>query len=99
MLQSGTADIFAPAYETVTIDDDLIGTPVRDLQVKALSVRKAAEEGQMTDAVADALFHEEMNVRFRRRREGEEQGATATIDRLMTNYAPIIPASLIVTED
>lgn len=72
---------FSPAHQMVTMDDDLIGTHVHDIQVKTLSSGKAEREGHMADVVAHALFHAVLSVRARRRGEGPERGAKSTMDR------------------
>lgn len=57
---------------TVTPDDELFCTRATDIQVKALSCKKADRVGHFSDTVACAISRVIFGFRFRRR--GESQG-------------------------
>lgn len=46
---------FIPAFQTVTLDDDLVRTEARENQRKYISFLKSDKEGHMADVIADAL--------------------------------------------
>lgn len=53
----------------------------------------------MVYLVADALFDTVRSVHYRRGRESQDRGATATVDRIITNYEIGTMSSLILTGD
>lgn len=88
-----------PAFHTVTLDDDLVGTRARDNQVKYLSSLKSEKEGRMADVVTDALQNVVMSVRFHCCGEPQEAGTRATIERLLEDQGHHSLSSLILTAE
>lgn len=62
---------YVPLSQVVTLDNDLVGTRAKDLQVKIRSQKKAEKEGQMAEVVVDAWFSAVMATIFWRRGQGK----------------------------
>lgn len=88
-----------PIHQVITLDEDLVGTKARDIQVKILISLKEDCKGHMTDVVPDELFLTLIAVRFRRRDAGQEKGAYATMERLLRSAGPTSMSSLIFPAD
>lgn len=94
-----TRVLFITAFQTVTLDADVVGTRSHDNQVKFLSPRKSAKEGKMADNISDALFHVVLSVRFGRRGGRQESSTSTTIGRILEDQEQLALSSLTWTAD
>lgn len=85
-----------PLHQIIALDDDVVGRRGRENQVKTLSARKCDKEGHLADVLADAIFNDVISVRFRRRGEGQESAAIATVELRLKQSGQLTLSSLIL---
>lgn len=60
---------YIPAFQFLTLDDEVMGTRSQSNPVKSISVRKSDREGKSADVVSDELFRFAIESRLHRRGE------------------------------
>lgn len=89
----GTTPLFA------NLDGDLFGAHAVDNQVKTLSNRKAYNEENTVDFIADAVFRVVLAIRFRRSGESAKKGVSGLMIVMMDVRAGQALLEFMVTAD
>ena len=88
-----------PAFQFLTLDDELMGTRSHSNPVKSISIRKADREGQSADVIADSLFRFTIDSRLHRRGEGRIESVRQLLKNVQEGRGELSTRSTIFTAD